>query len=73
MPTKVMQNYAKEAKKPIEQVEKDWTYCKHLANGKFKTKDGHYWAFVNSCTQRRLGIEHKYKHKKQDKPAISKW
>lgn len=64
MPTPLLEAYAKESGKTVEEAEKCWEKSKHEADGMFKgkEKDGHYWSFVNTATRKCMGLpEHKKK------------
>lgn len=61
MPNNLIKKLAKEANKPVEEVEQVWDNAKKQADHVFqdKQKDEHYWAFVNKKTQEKIGIEKK--------------
>lgn len=68
MPTAVMKKYAEQSGKSVEEVEKIWEECEVSAQKKIKKKDGHYYAYVNTCTRNKLGLNKDYK-----KPKYSQW
>lgn len=63
MPTKVLKSYAEQSGKTIEEVEKAWEDCKVSANKHFKEEDPNYYAYVNMCARKKLGIKDKEKKK----------
>lgn len=69
MPTAVLKSYAEQSGKTLEEVEKVWASCKAQADSKFSKKDEHYWAYVNSCTKRKLNITSKVSNSKESKKA----
>jgi len=58
MPTQAIKNYAKESGKTVAEVEAMWEDCKVTARKKFEKEDSQYWAYVNGCVKRKLGISH---------------
>jgi hypothetical protein len=56
MPSSVVKSIAAKSGKSVETVEKIWNETKEEAEKKFKKKDSHFWAYVNSVTHRKCGI-----------------
>lgn len=57
MPTPMMKKYADEAGCSLEHVEKLWAQAKDIAGEKFKKRDGHFWAYVNSIVRKGLKLK----------------
>ena len=73
MPNATLKKYAEESGKSIKEVEQAWEDAKRSGDKRFKERDGHYWAYVNIVTQRKLGIDQKKKDKeKADRKARRK-
>lgn len=68
MPTATMKKYAEQSGKTVEEVEQLWKDCENSAEKKFKKKDGHFYAYVNTCTRNKLGL-----NKTDKKPKYSQW
>jgi hypothetical protein len=78
MPSEVVKKYAKDAGVSVKKAEEAWEEARIQADKKFgnKTKDSHYWAYVNTVTRMKLGLEGKKrdeeKKKKKDDKAKKK-
>lgn len=77
MPTAQLKQYAKEAGVSVEKAERAWEKAKEQADKSFKinegkARDGHYWAYVNIVTQRKLGIEKESPKQAKDKKKEAK-
>lgn len=57
MPVAMIASIAQKSGKSKAEVEKLWNETKAQAKKKFKTEDEHYWAYVNTVTQRKSGIK----------------
>lgn len=57
MPSSVVKSYSKASGKSVDTVERFWDEAKKQADKKFPRRDKHYWAYVNSITKRRSGVQ----------------
>lgn len=59
MPNNLVKKFAKESGQSVSHVEEIWADAKKQADEVFnnKPRDEHYWAFVNSKVQEKLGLK----------------
>ena len=59
MPNSLVKRFAKDSNRTVPEVEEIWSNAKKQADEAFKDKpkDSHYWAFVNSQVQKKLGLK----------------
>lgn len=61
MPSNVVKSFAERSGKTIDEVEAVWKESKAQADHseQFHEKDSHYWSYVVSVTESKLGLKKK--------------